>query len=984
MLKDIFRYKHLVILSAVAVLIIGFFMTSHVYAKDDVIRVAYYPKAPFYVEKNDEITGYNIDYLREIAKYTNWSYEFVKAVDAKASMELLAQGKADFVISEFKMEEFENEISYGEQSTGFTYHALLALEEREDLIYEDFEKISQLTIGYEGDTVSLPELNAYANQHGIGLNLVNYENQEKLTQALENGEIDAMYDYTYGLTDRVKMIAAFNIKSFYCASAKGNENLVQKADEAIADSIIHNANFKNNLQSKYLFHINEIPFSKAELDFCASSEPISIGLYSDRGIISFIDNDTGKIRGVTKDVLEKISSITGLTFEYQKIETKEQARTYLEEDKVDAIASCYIDGMEPNFSNIYFTKPFMRGNLCFYAKENLEFNAKELYRVAVTSDLAMHAEYLAKEYPHFEVVEYFSHKEVMDVLQEGGADLGFQDFYLVNQLIALPQNDNVKVIDDVFVKENHCIAVHSDANPLLLSALNKSIDKLDMQEITEIALNYMTEEQPFEFQTFMMRYPLHMAIVFSIVIGLIICGLFFIDLSRLKAKQNANLRRLNKELKNTVAKTEQTIEQVKAVDSLTGLYTFERFKKIAQTLLEEKSNGEYYILHFNIKKFKYLNQIYTIPVGDRVLKEIGQTIKSMLANGEYATRVSADRFAAVMYKKDGFPLNLANMKESMEAIKKKMRLEIPLEMIIGIYKVEDTNEQIESMLDKAISAQRSISKNSDEIFAFYTKELAEQIEKETKIEREMEAALINGEFKPYYQPKVILFNEEVVGAEALVRWIKEDGSIICPDDFIPIFEKNGFINQLDIYILEQTCAYIRKREDAGLRRITISVNQSREVLVARGYFEKVTEIVNKYQIPENMIEIEITESVYLEQKDVIISITSRLQEMGVKVSIDDFGSGYSALSMVSDLYMDELKIDRDFFMASKNIRARAIIEVIVQMAHTLGMTVVCEGVETKEQVEFLSNIGCDKAQGYYYSKPIPQGEFEALLKQINK
>ena len=245
-----------------------------------------------------------------------------------------------------------------------------------------------------------------------------------------------------------------------------------------------------------------------------------------------------------------------------------------------------------------------------------------------------------------------------------------------------------------------------------------------------------------------------------------------------------------------------------------------------------------------------------------------------------------------------------------------------------------------------------------------------------KIESEMNNALKTGEFKMYLQPKWDIVKDQLVGAEALVRWIKPDGTIVFPSNFIPIFENNGFIEKLDFFMLETVCREMKKRMDKGLSVCPVSVNQSRLLLHNPEYVNNVSKILRTYSIPRKYIELELTETVFLDDREKMLEMMNQLKEQHVRLSMDDFGSGYSSLNLLKDIPFDVLKIDREFFSEAITSESSTwILRKIVEMAEGLGIEVICEGVETDEQIEILRTVGCHLVQGYYYSKPISLEEF---------
>ena len=267
---------------------------------------------------------------------------------------------------------------------------------------------------------------------------------------------------------------------------------------------------------------------------------------------------------------------------------------------------------------------------------------------------------------------------------------------------------------------------------------------------------------------------------------------------------------------------------------------------------------------------------------------------------------------------------------------------------------------------------------SSNIIAFYNKELHNEIRQKNSIESNMHLALKNKEFKLFLQPKFNLKNDDLIGAEALVRWQNPDGSYRFPNEFIPLFESNGFCLKLDMYMIEEVCKQIRSWIDSGVEPIPISVNQSKLLFSDRNYPNNLEKIINKYNVPASLIILEILEGVAANDMDFLNQQIETLHKKGFKVSMDDFGSGYSSLNMLYQLKIDELKLDRGFLRKvsqDNNERRQIILEQIISFAKNLGIDTVAEGVETKEDRDNLSALGCDYGQGYFYEKPINAKDF---------
>ncbi|MEG2378380.1 MAG: EAL domain-containing protein, partial [Clostridia bacterium] len=297
----------------------------------------------------------------------------------------------------------------------------------------------------------------------------------------------------------------------------------------------------------------------------------------------------------------------------------------------------------------------------------------------------------------------------------------------------------------------------------------------------------------------------------------------------------------------------------------------------------------------------------------------------------------------------------------------------------------DKDEDILAAIEKSNIARKSAKDGYATSVAIYDAKMQQRIDRDIELETATASALENGEFKLFIQPKYSLESGEIVGGEALVRWIKADGTIIMPNEFISLFEQTGAISDMDLSMLTQLCAFQRGELDRGIPAVPISINQSRRYMYSPNYVDVIREKLRENNVPAHMIELEITENLVYTDIDKLICVLEVLHKAGFSISLDDFGSGYSSLNVLKKLQVDTLKLDR--FMLSKTLdseREKTVVASIIRMAKELNMSVVAEGVETYEQVVFLRECGCETAQGYYYSKPVPAERFEELLCGVKK
>ena len=412
------------------------------------------------------------------------------------------------------------------------------------------------------------------------------------------------------------------------------------------------------------------------------------------------------------------------------------------------------------------------------------------------------------------------------------------------------------------------------------------------------------------------------------------------------------------------------------VDELTRAPNENAFKEKATELLMENPDVPYMITCFDIMNFRYINEGYGHLKADMLLRDIAVALRESYSYNETFGRLSADRFVGLCVDDERSIERKEFISDRIAKATEEIGMKYPIKFKTGIYYVRDKKESIASMIDKANLARKSVVSGSRDLESEYREQLMEETRKQERVESRMHEALDNREFRPYLQPKWNMATDHISGAEALIRWVDRDGTVIPPSEFIPVFEKNGFIEQIDFYMLEEVCKYIRQMIDEGREVYPISINQSRYLLYDPNYIMKVQEIMLRYRVPKGLIELEITETVFFNEKERMLEVMRHLKEFNMNLSIDDFGSGYSSLNLLRDIPFDVLKIDRGFLDESAQSESgKWILRKIVEMAEGLNLRVICEGVETHEQVEMLLDIGCVYAQGFLYSRPIPLEEF---------
>lgn len=411
-----------------------------------------------------------------------------------------------------------------------------------------------------------------------------------------------------------------------------------------------------------------------------------------------------------------------------------------------------------------------------------------------------------------------------------------------------------------------------------------------------------------------------------------------------------------------------------------AIYNMSMFYYTTREMLDRHPEEKFALIRMDIAKFRLVNAFFGREEGNKLLKYVAENLGKLDYKNKPITfgHMSADVFCVCFsYEKID---EITDFMQVMNRYMSEYPLEFDLGLIYGIYLVEDHSYNVSEMYEYANQAAKSCKEEYKiQNYAFYESKMSDDIIKEQRIVNNMRSALAGNEFVLYLQPKYELQSNTLAGAEVLVRWIDPKRGMISPGDFIPVFERNGFIMKLDLYIWEKSCQLIRKWIDEGHKPLPISVNISRVSLYNPRLVEVLCGLVDKYDIPAELFQLELTESAYTTNQNSIRNMMTTLQEKGFVVMMDDFGSGYSSLNILKDIKVDVLKIDMRFLSdTEEEARSENILAAVVRMAKWLNLPVIAEGVERKEQVLFLKSIGCEYVQGYYFARPMPVADFEEL------
>ena len=408
------------------------------------------------------------------------------------------------------------------------------------------------------------------------------------------------------------------------------------------------------------------------------------------------------------------------------------------------------------------------------------------------------------------------------------------------------------------------------------------------------------------------------------------------------------------------------------LDNLTGVYLSQAFFVRAKQILKNHHSDEYDFVCTNIESFKIMNSRHGRKSGDKLLQEVAGKFKSILQKHEICGRISADRFMILLRHRE--PDFYKKLEDEITRIFKN-GIADAFVLKFGICENIDHEEDTSSIYDNAMFALNSITRRYGKTISYFNQDLRKKAQAEQDVIDNMEEALDAKEFVVFYQPKHGIKENKAMGAEALVRWNSKKFGFMSPGLFIPIFEQNGFITKLDYYIWENVCKMLHERIEKNDIVVPVSVNISRSDFDMSDLDQKIIALADKYNVPHNLLHLELTESAYNENSEQIKKIIDSLHSAGFIIELDDFGTGYSSLSILTKIPFDILKLDMSLVREIKNLAGRNVLSCIVDLANRFNMKTVAEGCEDQETTEILGELGCDLIQGYFYSKPLPANEF---------
>lgn len=677
----------------------------------------------------------------------------------------------------------------------------------------------------------------------------------------------------------------------------------------------------------------------------------SVGYFTNGFPLQYMSDD-GEPEGLAIEILNCISECSDIKFEYYPIVN---GTTEEEANSLDMIASFTQINDYNNKIYLYNDRSVAYYEIPLFLSGMYGFDFNEVTKVGVFDYKYLDDQQIHDLMPNAEVYRYKTVDDLEKDFLSGKIDFAFTTNVIMQMLLRADIENTIQsypltltvpleiVFSDMITDEEQAyinnIITNRDQDAINNIILENSKDySLDEQFLRERELYSSTE---------MMKN------VVTAIVVIIILGVFIVQIYK------------------------YYMEKITFYDKITNFYTEYKFSVEADKILTTAKPDEYVIISADIDNFKYINEMYDFTVGTGVLQRFASNISSCYKESSLFSRIHADNFLVLMpYKsyldcKDNF-----KMSDFSDLVGDSYHVYSSQ----GVFKITDTSQPLSTMIDCANFA-RTIGKDTHgNTIVDFTPKMDKEREVKNRIISNMERALIEKEFEVFYQPKIDLHTKTTCGAEALIRWVTKGNHTIFPDEFIPLFEKNRYITKLDLYVFREVCIFIDEyREKIG--NVVTSVNLSTITLLIEGIDEILVDILKEYNIPVELVELEVTESAFIDNLELVIKQVSRLKSAGFTIALDDFGSGISSLNQLKNIEIDVLKIDKAFLSDSlEESKGIIVIKNVINLAKNLDLKIVAEGVETLESSNILADLGCDIAQGYYYARPMKLVDFKEFLK----
>ncbi|MBR4331518.1 MAG: EAL domain-containing protein [Clostridia bacterium] len=944
-----------------------FFPAARAEDSGKIVRVGWY-ESPF--NSTDELgrrSGYSYEYQQKIAAYTGWVYEYVEG-GWPVLMEMLADGRIDLLSDVSFTEERTESMLYSSMPMGEEEYYLFVSPRNGEIMKEDCSTLNGKRVGVNKGSVQAGLFREWAASHGVQAELVELTGQEAEHIALLNrGEIDLYLAVeACADTERAVPVCRIGASDFYFAVSKARPELLTALNAAMSRIQEEDAYFNQRLHNKYLRTSSANLFLTAdEKAWLAGHGPIRVGYQDNYLAFCAQDKKTGELTGALKDYLEVAANClknAQLEFAPVAFPTSAAAIEAMKNGEIDCVFPANLTDYDGEQQGLFMTPALMRTDMSavIRAGEQKSFFKNERITVAVNVGNPNYDMFLLDHFPEWRSIYFKDTPECLRAVAEGQADCLLISNYRYNNIAAQCQRYRLVTLS-TGVEMDYCFAV-TRGETALYSILSKITGLVPASTVNAALTNYFAEDAKMGLADLLNQN----AGIIATAAGLVVLAILFLVWRGMEAKKKAT--------------AEHRLITATEIDELSGLYSKNYFYKYAERMYREHPEKPMDAIALNIERFHSLNALHGQSFGDQTLQVLGNGILTFLKGREgIASREEADHFTIYCSHLEDYQALL----DSLQGVLDTLSPNTSIWLRMGVMPWQKDVEPAQ-LIDQARVACGMARGNFKGRLVIFDDQVREREAFERRLLNDLRRAVETPEFEVYYQPKFDIQADPPVlkSAEALVRWRHPELGMISPGDFIPLLERSGQIGSVDRIVWEQAARQVAAWKKKYGRTLPVSVNLSRVDVIDPALENTLDMLMEENGLTGGDLKLEVTESACTENVNQVIDVIERLRKKGYEIEMDDFGSGYSSLNMLSSMPIDVLKMDRAFVSNMEyEEKDLQLVQLILGIGRNLKIPVIAEGVETETQLRLLKELGCALVQGFYFSRPLPVAEFEAAFIQ---
>ena len=932
-----------------------------------IVRVGWYDSAFNSKDEFGRRSGYAYEYQMKIAAYTGWRYEYVEGSWPEL-LQMLISGEIDLMSDVSYTPERAETMLFPSVAMGAEEYYLFVDRNNTEILAEDYSTLNGKRIGVNRGSVQEQFYREWAEAHNVESEVIEVTvGEDESLKMLRTGDLDGYVtvdSFSVGITiepEKPKPVCRIGSSDYFFAVAKGREDLLEELENALTRIEEENPYYSKELSDRHLVTRGANAFlTSEETEWLEKHGTVRVG-YQD-GYLAFCasDPETGALTGALKDYLEMAADCATnahIDFEARAFQTAGDAMDALKNGEVDCMFPANLSVGDSEEMGLFMSPALMETDLLAVVRQadRKLFEDREYVVVAVNQGNPNYESTLKDYFPTWRTVYYPTTAECLEAVSKNVADCVLISSYRFNNIAR--QCERLRLVTVATGKELRYSFALAAGNRELYSILTKVADLVPAATVNTALSRYITADAKTTLGDFVARY----AGVIIVVIAAIAMVILVLMLRSMSSERRA-----------------ERLIRATETDELTGLYNRDYFLEYAGRIRREHPEKPMDAVVLNIDRFHAVNAMSGREFGDQVLRSLGGELREAAAeDGGIAGRFEADRFDLFCPHRDDYQPLYDRLQDRLNALAPSAAIRLRM----GVMPWQQELEIIQ-MFDRARTACNMARNSFKEHLIIFDGSMQEREEYEQRMLNDLHRALNSYEFEVHYQPQFDIRGElpRMVSAEALVRWNHPELGMIPPGDFIPLFERNGKVGEVDRYVWAEAARQVARWRDLYGVTIPVSVNLSRIDVLDPELESALDRLLVRNDLEHDAVRLEVTESAYTGNADQVIRVVENLRTKGYIVEMDDFGSGYSSLNMLSSMPVDVLKMDRGFIQRiGEEEKDAHLVALILGIAGSLNVPVVAEGVETEEQLQLLKELGCPLVQGFYFSKPLPAEEFEEQM-----